>query len=46
MLTTVDTNKKELVRKTIQILSDRLKQFDLPVQKMVNASKIVIRKTT
>lgn len=46
MLTSVDTNKKELVRKAILILSDRLKQFDLPVQTLVNASKIIIRKTT
>jgi LacI family transcriptional regulator len=46
MLTTVDTNKKELVRKTIQILSDRLKDFHQPIQKMVNASRLMIRKTT
>ena len=46
MLTTVDTNKKELVRKAIQLLSERLEQFDLPIAKMINASSIVIRKTT
>lgn len=46
MLTTVDTDKRELVRKAIQILSDRLKAFDQPIQKMVNASKVVVRKTT
>ncbi len=46
MLTTVDTDKRELVRKAIQILSDRLKAFDQPIQTMVNASKVVVRKTT
>lgn len=44
-LTTIDTHKEELTRRTIQTLKTRMLHFDSPLVKLVNEAKIVIRKT-
>jgi LacI family transcriptional regulator len=45
MLTTVDTNKRELTRKAIHMLMRRIENFDAPMMKLVNESNLIVRKT-
>jgi LacI family transcriptional regulator len=45
MLTTVDTNKRELTRKAIHMLMRRIDNFNAPIMKLVNESNLVVRKT-
>ncbi len=44
-LTTIDTNKKELTKKAIQTLKERMKDFDRPLVKLVNHAKVIRRIT-
>ncbi|MBE0701034.1 MAG: LacI family DNA-binding transcriptional regulator [Acholeplasmataceae bacterium] len=44
-LTTIDTNKKELTIRAIHMLMRRIENFNVPLMKLVNTSKLIVRKT-